>query len=220
MMDWLMDNLGMIIMIAIVAALMMNFVFPLLPFFANRSRTYIEKATDAHEAVYRKRKKAGKLNIKGLKKKILYIGGDKYHHPIKIGRVVGSIQDIPVTDLFVRSSVLGKARWFCVPTALLDGYLNRHYYLDAVGIAPVGNFYHPVWPVGSDNWQYQREILKHEEYVMANEKAVELEECRVHAIQDSTQMSTKDRRIIQRADTPPMQPANEGEPRRETDVDG
>lgn len=215
-----MDNLGMIIMIAIIAALCVNFIFPLLPFLANRQRTYIEKATDAHEAVYRKRKKAGRLNIKGQKKKVLYLGGDKYHTPTKIGKVVGSIQDVPVTDLFVKSSLLGKARWLCVPTALLDGYLNRAYYIDAVGIVPVGNFYHPVWPSGSTYWKFQEEILRHEEYVMANEKAVELEECRVHAISDSTQMSTKDRRIIGRQDTPPMQPANEGEPRREAETDG
>lgn len=214
-----MENLGTIILIAIVAALCANFIFPLLPWFANRQRTYIEKATDAHEAVYRKRKKAGRLNIKGQKKKVLYIGGDKYHAPTKIGKIVGSIQDMPVTDLFVRSSPFGKVRWLCVPTALLDGFLNRAYYLDAVGIVPCGNFYHPVWPAGSDSWRFQSEILRHEEYVMANEKAVELEECRVHAISDSTQMSTKDRRIIQRNDTPPMQPAGDGEPKMEADMD-
>lgn len=220
MLDWLMENLGLIIVIAIIAAICANFIFPLLPWFTNRQRTYIEKATDAHEAVYRKRKKAGRLNIRGQKKKVLYLGGDKYHHPTKIGKVVGSIQDVPVTDLFVKSSVFGKARWLCVPTALLDGYLNRAYYIDAVGIVPVGNFYHPVWPTGSDNWKLQLEILRHEEYVMANEKAVELEECRVHAISDSVQMSTQDRRIVQRTDSPPLQPVNEGEPRREAEIDG
>ncbi len=215
-----MDNIGTIILIAIFAALMMNFIFPLLPWFAGRQRTYIEKATDAHEAVYRKRKKAGHLNIKGTKKKVLYLGGDKYHSPIKIGRVTGMIPDSPIADLFVKSALLGKQRWVCVPSALLDGWLNKNLYLDATGIVPVGNFYHPVWPEGSDNWKFQAEILRHEEWVMANEKVVELEECRVHAIQDSTQMSTQDRRIVLRNDTPPMQQANEGEPRREAEVDG
>lgn len=215
-----MDNLGTIIVIAVVVAIMVNVLGMIAPFLLGRTRTYIEKATDAHEACYRKRKKSARLNMKGIRPRTVVFSGDAYHSPNKLGRLYGVIPADPVSDVFVRRSRWGPVRWYAVPTSLISGWLSRELYIDGCGSVARGNFYVPVWPVrdGVDTWQYDQLVMEWEEAVLALEKCVEIEECRVHAISDSVQMSTKDRRIIGRADTPPQVPGTENR-RMEADPD-
>lgn len=210
-MDWLMDNLGTLIVLAVIVAIVVNIVGAVAPWLAGRTRTYIEKATDAHEAVYRKRKKSARLNMKGIRPRTVVMSGDAYHSPVKVGRLYGVIPANPVSDLFIKRSRFGPVRWYAVPTALISGWLSRELYIDGCGSVAQGNFYKPIWPACSaeDVWRYDQMIMDWEEFVLALEKCVELEECRVHAISDSVQMSTKDRRLIARNDTPPQVPGSE-----------
>lgn len=212
MADFLMDNLGNLIVIAIVIAVLVNVLGAVAPFLMGRTRTYIEKATDAHEAVYRKRKKSARLNMQGIRPRAVVMSGDAYHSPVKVGRLYGVIPANPVSDVFVKRSRFGPVRWYAVPTALLSGWLSRELYIDGCGSVARGNFYVPVWPVETsdeDLWKYDALIMEWEEAILGLEKCVEVEECRVHAISDSVQMSTKDRRIIGRTDTPPQVPGTE-----------
>ena len=210
-MDFIMDNLGTIIVIAVLVAVMMNVIGALGPLISGRTRTYIEKATDAHEAVYRKRKMSARLNMSGIRPRRVIMSGDDYHSPTYVGRLYGVIPANPVSDIFVRRSRFGKIRWYAVPTALISGWMSRELYIDAVGSVAMGNFYKPIWPARDDVdvWHYDQLILDWEEAILGLEKCVELEEYRVHAISDSVQMRTKDRRIIERSDTPPRVPAPE-----------
>jgi hypothetical protein len=219
-MDWLMDNLGTLIVLAVIVAIMVNIVGAVAPWLAGRTRTYIEKATDAHEAVYRKRKKSARLNMKGIRPRTVVMSGDAYHSPVKVGRLYGVIAADPVSDVFIRRSRWGPVRWYAVPTSLISGWLSRELYIDGCGSVARGNFYVPVWPAkeGDDAWRYDALIMQWEEAILGLEKCVEIEECRVHAISDSVQMSTKDRRIIGRNDTPPQVPGTETR-RMEADPD-
>ncbi len=210
-MDFIMDNLGTIIVIAVLVAVVMNMVGILAPIFGNRTRTYIEKATDAHEAVYRKRKKSGRLNMKGIRPRRVIMSGDDYHSPTVVGRLYGVIPANPVSDVFIRRSRFGPVRWYAVPTALISGWMSKELYIDGTGSVAMGNFYIPIWPARDDIdvWYYSQLILDWEEAMLGLEKCVELEEYRVHSISDSVQMRTKDRRIIERDETPPRVPAPE-----------
>ncbi len=210
-MDFIMNNLGTIIVIAVLVAVMMNVIGVLGPLLAGRTRTYIEKATDAHEAVYRKRKMSARLNMSGIRPRRVVMSGDDYHSPTYVGRLYGVIPANPVSDIFVRRSRFGRIRWYAVPTALISGWMSRELYIDAVGSVAMGNFYKPIWPARDDVdvWEYDQLILDWEEAILGMEKCVELEEYRVHSISDSVQMRTKDRRIIERGDTPPRVPAPE-----------
>jgi hypothetical protein len=201
-MDFLMDNMGTILIVAVVAAIALNLIGFLAPLFGGRSRVFVEKATDIHEAVYRKRKKAARLNMSGIRSRRVSMSGDAYHSPTNLGRLYGVIPADPVCDVFVRRRRWGKVRWYMVPTALISGWLSKELHIDGGGTVAIGNFFIPVWPATSKPWEYDDLILKHEEFIMAQEKNVELEELRGHSIQDSTQMSTKDRRIIERNETP------------------
>ncbi len=207
MADFIMDNLGTIIMLAIAVAVTINMLAFIVPWLSGRGRTFIEKATDAHEAVYRKRKKSGRLNMRGIRPRRVSMSGDAYHSPTYLGRLYGVIPDDPVSDVFIQRRRLGKVQWHAVPSALLSGWLSKELHIDGGGIVAMGNFYHPVWPADSKPFKYDQLVLDWEEFIMAMEKNVELEECRVHSIQDSTQMSTQDRRIIDRRDTPNQVPA-------------
>jgi len=151
-----MDNLGTIIVIAVLVAVMMNIVGALGPLLAGRTRTYIEKATDAHEAVYRKRKMSARLNMSGIRPRRVIMSGDDYHSPTYVGRLYGVIPANPVSDIFVRRSRFGKIRWYAVPTALISGWMSRDLYIDAVGSVAMGNFYKPIWPARKDVdvWHY------------------------------------------------------------------
>lgn len=202
-----MDNLGTIIILAIAVAVTINMLAFVVPFLSGRGRTFIEKATDAHEAVYRKRKKSGRLNMRGIRPRRVSMSGDAYHSPMYLGRLYGVILDNPVSDVFIQRRRLGKVQWHIVPSALLSGTLSKELHIDGGGIVAMGNFYHPVWPANSDPFVFDQLVLDWEEFIMAMEKNVELEEDRVHSIQDSTQMSTQDRRIIDRRDTPNQVPA-------------
>ena len=199
-----MDNLGTIIVLAIFVAIMINVVGAIAPFLLGRSRTYIEKATDAHEAIYRKRKKAARLNRKGQRPSVVMMTGDAYHSPVYVGRLYGAITTNPVSDVFVRRSRWGKVRWYAVPTALTSGWLSRELRIEGTGSVAMGNFFKPVWPASKaeDVWRYDQLILDWEESILGLEKCVELEEYRVHSICDSVQMHTQDRRIIERKETP------------------
>jgi hypothetical protein len=73
--DFIMDNLGTIIVIAVLVAVMMNVIGALGPLMVGRTRTYIEKATDAHEAVYRKRKMSARLNMSGIRPRRVVMSG-------------------------------------------------------------------------------------------------------------------------------------------------
>jgi hypothetical protein len=214
-----MDNLGTIIVIAVVVAILVNIIGVIAPFISGRTRTYIEKATDAHEACYRKRKKSARLNMKGIRPRTVIFSGDAYHSPNKLGRLYGPIAADPVCDLFIRRSRWGPVRWYAVPTELISGWLSKELYIDGCGSLARGNFYVPVWPAnGKDVFHYDSMIMSWEEAILGLEKCVEVEECRVHAISDSVQMSTKDRRIIGRNDTPPQVPGSETR-RTEADPD-
>jgi hypothetical protein len=162
--------------------------------------------------VYRKRKKSARLNMKGIRPRTVVMSGDAYHSPNKVGRLYGVIPADPVSDVFVRRSRFGPVRWYAMPTSLISGWLSRELYIDGCGSVAWGNFYVPVWPAGKsddDVLELNQLIMDWEEFILALEKCVELEECRVHSISDSTQMSTKDRRIIERNDTPPQVPGTE-----------
>lgn len=197
-----MDNMGTILIIAVMAAIALNLIGFLAPLFGGRSRVFVEKATDIHEAVYRKRKKAARLNMNGIRPRRVAMSGDAYHSPTHLGRLYGVIPEDPVCDVFIQRRRWGKVRWYFVPTALISGWLSKELHIDGGGSVALGNFFHPVWPADAKVWDYDDLILQHEEYIMAQEKNVELEELRGHSIQDSTQMSTKDRRIIERNETP------------------
>lgn len=201
-MDFLMDNMGTILIIAVMAAIALNLIGFLAPLFGGRSRVFVEKATDIHEAVYHKRKKAARLNMSGIRPRRVSMSGDAYHSPTNLGRLYGVIPADPVCDVFIRRRRFGKVRWYMVPTALISGWLSKELHIDGGGSVAMGNFFIPVWPAESRPWEYDDLILQHEEFIMAQEKNVELEELRGHSIQDSTQMSTKDRRIIERNETP------------------
>lgn len=201
-MDWLMENLDIILLLAIAVAVTVNVLAMISPYISGRGRVFVEKATDIHEAVYHKRKKAARLNMNGIRPRRVSMSGDAYHSPTSLGRLYGVIPSDPVCDVFVQRRRWGKVRWYFVPTALISGWLSKELHIDGGGSIAMGNFFHPVWPEKSAPWQYDDLILKHEEYIMAMEKNVELEELRGHSIQDSTQMSTKDRRIIERNEVP------------------
>lgn len=201
-MDFLMDNMGTILIVAIVLAIAVNVLGFIAPFFTGRGRVFVEKATDIHEAIYHKRKKAARLNMNGIRPRRVSMSGDAYHSPTNLGRLYGVIMGDPVSDIFVQRRRWGKVRWYMVPSALLSGHLSKELHIDGGGSVAMGNFYHPVWPNWTKPWEYDDMILQHEEYIMAMEKNVELEELRGHSIQDSTQMSTKDRRIIERNEVP------------------
>lgn len=205
----IMDNLGLIIMIGFCFMFMVKFMLPFLGIFQSRRRTYIEKATDAHEAIYRKLKKSAKLNMRDQPVRRIWLDGDDYHRPTYLGRVYGIIPDRPVSTVYVQSRRFGAVRLLPIPFELTYGWMARDLHVDALGVQALGNFYRLVWPTGrkDDVWYYDQLVLDWEEAVLGLEKCVEIEEYRVHSISDSTKMTTRDRMIIDRGDVPARVPA-------------
>lgn len=227
-------DLGPLIRILVIVIVFMFIYFTFEPaitafvhWLMGRSKSFIERADDAHVALLRKRKKTAKYNVKDLALKRMIALGDDDYYDTDLGRVRGIIWKNEICEVFVQPKKLRPWGWALIPKEEVRDCLGRNLRVKCNGLEPIGNYLKPIptretlntkveIDVGNPgkisvplSWYYDQLILDHEAYLMTLEKAVEAEEQKVHAMIDAVDVKHHADTLIQRPDYAPKTP---GEP--------
>jgi len=221
-------GLGSLMPVLIVAIILM-FVFfmfePLILGFVHwllgRSKSFIERAEDAHVALFKKRKKIAKHNIRDLALRRVIALGDEDHYDTDSGKACGLIWKNEMTEVFIQPKKLRPWGWALIPKELVRDVLGRNLRIKCNGWEPIGNYLKPVYTkdvmktlVDIDfgnpgtlhvplSWYYDQLVLDYEAYLMTLEKAVEAEEQKVHAMIDAVDVRRHADTMIERPDYVP-----------------
>lgn len=201
-----------------------------------RKKSFIERADDAHVALYRKRKKMAVENIKDTRiKKLVLLGDEDYYDSQNYARVRGIYWKPEIVECFIQTRRLRPWFWVKIPKELVRDALSTCLRVEANGFEPIGNFAAPIYTKAVKNkrikvkrkvvtpnpgvtWiedeiplaeYYDSLILGHEEYLLLKEKSVEAEELKVHAMIDAVDTRRKAESMITR---PEYAPATPGQP--------
>jgi hypothetical protein len=214
--------------------LMIMLVDFLLVIFQRRKKSFIERADDAHVALYKKRKKVAKQNLKDTRLRFLVTLGDEdYYDNGRYGRIKGIIWKNQIVELFVQTRKLQPAMWIKVAKELVRDSLGRNLRVKCNGFEPIGNFAKPLYTrdvigkvIKVKRWvmqpnpggykeveedmkltdYYDQLALENEEYLMTSEKSVEAEEQKVHAMIDAVDTKRRADEMIHRPDFAPQVP--------------
>lgn len=219
----------------LIIAMILIFVYaafePLIIGFVNwllhRSKSFIERVDDAHVALFKKRKKMAKHNIRDLAlRRVIALGDDDYYDT-DLGKACGIIWKNEMAEVFIQQRKLRPWGWALVPKEEIRDCLGRNLRIKCNGLEPIGNYLKPIPTretlntkvkvnVGNPgvieiplSWYYDELILDYEAYLMTLEKAVEAEEQKVHAMIDAVDVKRHADTMIQRPDYAPKTP---GEP--------
>ena len=204
----------------------------LIVIFQRRKKSFIERADDAHVALYKKRKKVAKQNLKDTRLRFLVTLGDEdYYDNGRYGRIKGIIWKNQIVELFVQTRKLQPAMWIKVAKELVRDSLGRNLRVKCNGFEPLGNFAKPLytrdvvgkiitvkkWVLQPNPGEYKEEelriklsdyydqlVLENEEYLMTSEKSVEAEEQKVHAMIDAVDTKRRADEMIHRPDFAPQ----------------
>lgn len=202
---------------------------PMISFVASwamgRSRAYILKANDAHQALFRKLYKSARTNLKattGIRPTRLYFEGDEDFYGQDHGKIKGLIWTVHAVHVFYRPWGSSMTRWGVVQKELIRDPLSRNLRICANGMIAKGNFYVPVYSsIGPDGRQLTEVDVRRldniwksiEKQLLLDEKSIEIEEQKVHAIPDSLRATKEASRVINRDDH--LQRVETNEPRRD-----
>jgi len=240
-----MDFNGLIIIVVYVfiAIAVLAFIMPVIEiiiwWIRNKKKSFIERADDAHVALYRKRKKMSVENIKDTRiRKLVLLGDEDFYDSSNYGRVRGIYWKNEIVECFVQTRKLRPWVWTKIPKELVRDALSTCLRVEANGFEPLGNFAKPLYtksvrgktikvkrkvvlPNPGEVWieeelplsvYYDSLVLGHEEYLMLVEKSVEAEEQKVHAMIDAVDTKRRADALITRPDYAPAVPgaAEEG----------
>ena len=205
---------------------------PLFQLFLMKRKNWVEKAPDAHIAIYRKRRKAAKHNIRGLKCKKVLLMGDENVSETAYGRLGGIIWKNEMAEMFVQPRRLRPWQWWLIPKELVRDPTSRVLRIKCNGVEPEGNFYKPVYcmdTVLQDRQvmaysrnpghaisitmplphYYNHLIAEYEQYLITQEKNIELEEQKANAMIEAVDVRRTAGTMI---DRPEFAPKREGQP--------
>jgi len=201
----------------------------LLNWILQRKKSFIERADDAHVALFRKRKKVAKHNVRDLALRRVIALGDQNYYDTDMGRACGIIWKNEICEVFVQARRLRPWGWALVPKELVRDVLGRNLRIKCNGFEPIGNYLKPIYTrdiIGQSvkivmpnpgevmiplSMYYDTLILDYEEYLMTLEKAVEANEQSVHAMIDAVDVQRHADTLIQRPDYAPKAPGQEEE---------
>jgi len=210
---------------AIIFITLEPFIVHLLPFLTGRKKkSWIESANDAHIALFRKRRKIAKENIKSLDvRRVLFLGDEDYYDN-DYGRVKGIIWKNEIVEGFFQFRRFRPWKWSHIPKELVRDPLARVLRIKCNGLEPIGNFYKPIYTRDvmsgfkeftnvnpgtvklSLRRYYDALILDHEKYLMTLEKTIELEEQKANAQIDAVDVQREAGDMVERKDYAPMIP--------------
>lgn len=210
------------------------FVDWLMVIFQRKKKSFIERADDAHVAVYRKRRKAGIKNLRDTRLRYLVtLGDDDYYDNGKAGKIKAIFWRNEIVEVFLSTRKLRPWVWIKIPKEMVRDALGRNLRVKCNGFEPIGNFSAPIptrevigkkisvnrWVMEPATGQmkqvqedisltvyYRHLVLEDEEYQMTEEKAVEAEEQKVHAMVDALDTKKKADSMITRPDYAPAVP--------------
>jgi len=201
----------------------------ILAWILQRKKSFIERADDAHVALYRKRKKMARHNIRDLALRRVVALGDDNYYDTDMGKAGGIIWKNEVCEIFIQPRRLRPWGWMICPKELVRDVLGRNLRIKCNGAEPIGNYLKPIYthdirdttvkivvpnpgeiemPLST---YYDALILDYEEYLMTLEKAVEANEQSVHAMIDAVDVQRHADAVISRPDYAPKTPGNEAE---------
>jgi len=183
------------------------FVIPYILIFMkwyNNKRALTERSIDAHGMLYKKMKKAAKLNMRGGICSRVVCLGDADQYPIKTGKLVGPIQSDTMSHFFIRTKALRPARWSFIPPGMHGSLLYKTLVLHCNGLEPVGNFYEPIFSRNMDPRMvadYRALIDRYEEFLIYREENVELTEQKVSSWNTALNAGRFPEDVIERVDS-------------------
>lgn len=214
----------MVIMIAL------PFLIMFIQWVVHRKKSFIEQADDAHVALYRKRKKIARENLRHTYLRFLVnLGDEDYHDSGRYARVRGLLWKNEIVEFFQQPRRLRPWLWSKAPKELVRDALGRNLRIECNGWEPVGNFYKPIYTKRvrdktvtvkmanpgevklSQAQYYDMLILEHEEWILKLEKSVEAEEQAVHAMIDAVDVKRKAEGVVKRPDYAPATPGPQEE---------
>jgi hypothetical protein len=206
----------------------------LIVVFQRKKKSFIERADDAHVAVYRKRRKAGIKNLRDTRLRYLVTLGDEdYYDNGRAGKIKSIFWRNEIIEVFLSTKKLRPWGWYKIPKEMVRDALGRNLRVKCNGFEPIGNFMAAIptrevigksvnvkrlvmEPVTGQMKQveetipltvyYRHLVMEDEEYQMCEEKSVEAEEQKVHAMVDALDTKRKAESMITRPDFAPVVP--------------
>jgi len=224
-----MNALMPMLLILVVVMIIISVCLPLFDFLApilarRKKKSWVENANDAHIALFRKRRKIAKENIRDLDvKRVLFLGDEDYYDN-DYGRVKGLIWKNEIVEGFFQFRRFRPWKWSHLPKELVRDPLAKVLRIKCNGLEPIGNFYKPIYTKdvmsGFKEFTtinpgtvelplrkyYDALILDHEKYLMTLEKSIELEEQKANAQIDAVDVQREAGQMVERKDYAPMVP--------------
>ena len=231
-----MDSLLPIMVVAIIVIMALMFLIPvfqaIIRWALNRRPSFIEKADDAHVALYRKRKKIARENLRHTQLRYLInLGDEDYIDSGRFSRIKGLMWKNEIVEFFQQPRRFRPWLWSMAPKELVRDSLGKNLRIKCNGWDPVGNIYKPIYTkevrerfvtiktgnpedvkISLAQW-YDLLLLENEEWILKLEKSIEAEEQAVHAMIDAVDVKRRAEGMIQRPDYAPKTPGQpeEGE---------
>ena len=232
-----------LLMYVLIFAVMFSMLLPLIDLmlllWSRKKKSWVERADDAHVALYRKRRKIGAQNVRETQLRYLvFLGDEDFYDAPRYGKLKGVYWKPEIVECFIQTKRLRPWQWVKIPKELVRDALGRNLRVKGNGLEPLGNFLKPVYtrdvfgktvtikrkivlPNPGEtiieeeiplNVYYDYLVLDHEEYLLTVEKSIETEEQKCHALIDAVDTKRRAESMIRRPDYAPSVegPAEEG----------